>query len=210
MRKGLAIAVGCAVAFGIPAGVAQAATVIYTSESSFQTAAAPTTLETFDGGVSSLLTIDSGSGLFTGNAFEDIVFRNDDEGTVINFAYDVLAFGGVFKLSLDGFGHGLRFSLLRDSGEEAVGTVLARRDGFFGFTSTEAFSAIRITWSGSKYNAKETYGLDDVLITAAPLVARGAPVSGAPEPTTWALMLAGFGSAGVALRRRREASSAVA
>ena len=30
----------------------------------------------------------------------------------------------------------------------------------------------------------------------------GAPLAGVPEPATWALMLAGFGLAGVALRRR--------
>ncbi len=32
--------------------------------------------------------------------------------------------------------------------------------------------------------------------------------TGVPEPTTWALMLSGFGLAGVALRRRRVALAA--
>ena len=34
------------------------------------------------------------------------------------------------------------------------------------------------------------------------------PVRGVPEPSTWAMMLIGFGSIGVALRRRRKAISA--
>lgn len=33
---------------------------------------------------------------------------------------------------------------------------------------------------------------------------------GVPEPTTWALMIVGFGGAGALLRRRRRAGAAVA
>ena len=36
------------------------------------------------------------------------------------------------------------------------------------------------------------------------------PVRGVPEPSTWAMMLIGFGAIGVALRRRRKAISAPA
>jgi hypothetical protein len=33
----------------------------------------------------------------------------------------------------------------------------------------------------------------------------GSPTGGVPEPATWALLIAGFGSVGVALRRSRAA-----
>jgi hypothetical protein len=39
-------------------------------------------------------------------------------------------------------------------------------------------------------------------------VASGADTGGVPEPATWALMIAGFGSAGAALRRRRALAAA--
>lgn len=45
------------------------------------------------------------------------------------------------------------------------------------------------------------YVMDDVTYTAA-------GGGGVPEPATWALMIGGFGMAGVALRRRRTATSA--
>jgi hypothetical protein len=201
--KGLVVALGCVAAGLAQFSAAQAATIIYTSESEFEAVAAPTALETFDGGVSSLLTVVSGSDIFMADALQDMVWRNDDVGTVFTFAYDVTAFGGVFDLSRGGFGHGIRFSLLREGGEEEVDTLLARRDGFFGFTSTEAFSAVRVVWSGSKHNGRETYALDDVRITAAPLARALSPsASAAPEPSTWAVMLAGFAGAGASLRRR--------
>ena len=51
--------------------------------------------------------------------------------------------------------------------------------GFFGLTSTTSFTSVVIT-NGA-----------------------GSVVGGVPEPTTWALLVGGFGLVGVAARRRR-------
>ena len=168
----------------------------------------------------SVLTTESGFSLDTGwrltmsgpstKAVDDEiegVVRSNGESTLISFGSSMSGFGGYFDLSRGGWGHGLRFTLLRSGGaEEVVNHVLSHRNGFFGVSSSEAFDAVRISWSGSKYGSKETYTLADVQLAPA---AAGAPVlaSGAPEPGAWALMLSGFLFAGGALRRRQTALS---
>jgi len=55
--------------------------------------------------------------------------------------------------------------------------------------------AVRVQFTGdSGSTARGAPGLDNVMLEA-----------GVPEPSTWALMIAGFGVAGVGLRRRRPA-----
>ena len=49
----------------------------------------------------------------------------------------------------------------------------------------------------------ESFGIDTVLVSGAP----GPSTGGVPEPATWAMMLLGFGAAGVLMRRRRLAAA---
>ncbi|WP_293347597.1 PEPxxWA-CTERM sorting domain-containing protein [Phenylobacterium sp.] len=53
-------------------------------------------------------------------------------------------------------------------------------------------------WFGNNNDAADGYRLDSLTVTAV------------PEPTTWALMIGGFGLAGAALRRRRSLAVAMA
>lgn len=69
--------------------------------------------------------------------------------------------------------------------------------GFFGLTSTTAFTSVIITNNRfGGYISDE--GFDNVLTNGA-----GSTVGGVPEPTSWAMLITGFGLVGFAARRRR-------
>jgi len=65
---------------------------------------------------------------------------------------------------------------------------------FNNLVATGASTVLRITGR----NDPATMYFDDVSASLSPVVSPGVP-----EPATWAMMILGFGSAGVALRRRR-------
>ena len=78
--------------------------------------------------------------------------------------------------------------------------------GFNGFAADGSNIVLRLSQSfGYSVAGGPTYG-DDRLGA----VQVGMPTSAAPEPATWALMMAGVGLAGAALRRRRAAGLAAA
>lgn len=188
------------VSLGVSAA-AQAATIIYTDEKAFEADVADVQATGFDALTPLQWQVAGATATVSDGEIGDVVRSGSDTVLTLNSA--MTSFGGNFQLSRGGWGHGLRFTLIRDNGsEEALSTILARRNGFFGFTSTEAFSAVRISWSGSKYNATEAYALNDVRVAPVASVEQGLPVSGAPEPSTWAVMLAGFAVVGGSLRRR--------
>lgn len=64
------------------------------------------------------------------------------------------------------------------------------------FTATNT-GAFTLSFSGSQYTAKDV-GIDRVFLST---------VAAVPEPSTWALMLAGFGMVGFAMRRRKVATT---
>ena len=64
------------------------------------------------------------------------------------------------------------------------------------FTATLNSGVIQINWSGHSITPGDELVLD---VSA-----------GVPEPTTWAMMLVGFGGLGVAMRSRRKVSAATA
>lgn len=67
---------------------------------------------------------------------------------------------------------------------------------FFGFQSTGAgITSATIGGSGSSFS----FALDNFTFGAA-----GAPVGAVPEPSTWAMMLFGFGAIGYSMRRKRQ------
>lgn len=70
----------------------------------------------------------------------------------------------------------------------------------FGHTASTLTLAIRAAGGGWQGGGDEQWGLDNVVLTYDGV---RDVVPGIPEPGTWALMIAGFGMAGAALRRRR-------
>jgi opacity protein-like surface antigen len=86
------------------------------------------------------------------------------------------------------------------SGAGGTGTLLGSLSGLLG--NPFAFSPFSIPLSGVAHSVVVSgpagmLGFDDLRFT-----------TGVPEPATWALMIGGFGLAGVALRRRRPAAIA--
>ena len=71
--------------------------------------------------------------------------------------------------------------------------------GFFGLVSSTPFTSVFIT---DKYYGGyiSDEGIDNLVTNGA-----GSVVGGVPEPTTWALLVAGFGFVGATARRRRSA-----
>ena len=90
----------------------------------------------------------------------------------------------------------------------AVGMVTGSTRGVdidaFGFDSTSAFSFVRlIDVANEGATTGATVGADIDAVGA--ISTRAVP--GIPEPSTWAIMIAGFGLAGAGLRRRRFAAA---
>jgi hypothetical protein len=86
----------------------------------------------------------------------------------------------------------------------SVGLVTGSTRGIdidaFGFNSTSAFSYVRLTDVANEgATTGATVGADIDAVGA--ISTRATP--GIPEPSTWAMMIAGFGLAGGALRRRQ-------
>lgn len=74
--------------------------------------------------------------------------------------------------------------------------------GFFGLVSSTPFTSVEITNNQfGGYISDE--GFDNVITNGA-----GSVVGGVPEPTTWAMLVSGFGLVGFAARRRRTAVAA--
>ncbi|WP_426165719.1 PEPxxWA-CTERM sorting domain-containing protein [Sandarakinorhabdus sp. DWP1-3-1] len=98
------------------------------------------------------------------------------------------------------------FSATIDNGEV---TAFAARGGIFCYTGS-------VSWTkagGGSFLAQDfcddVFGLGE---TRSPrgvfTMAAGSPVTGVPEPASWALMIAGFGLVGAALRRRNASAPA--
>ena len=66
-------------------------------------------------------------------------------------------------------------------------------NGFAGFVSSQAITRVRVTPSTV---AQDFVAFDDFTFVST-------PVSAAPEPASWSMMILGFGAAGAILRRRR-------
>jgi hypothetical protein len=81
-----------------------------------------------------------------------------------------------------------------------INTVFANTDDFyFFFNPTSASQDVSVTYA--LVGSGITFGTSTITQVAAPSV---------PEPATWAMMLLGFGAAGLAFRRRRPRQLATA
>ena len=89
----------------------------------------------------------------------------------------------------------------------AIGGSVAGVDiDAFGFNSASAFSFVRLTdIANSGATSGGTVGADIDAIGAISTRAAG----GIPEPSTWAMLITGFGAAGMAVRRRRALKTAI-
>lgn len=111
---------------------------------------------------------------FSNNRYADLM---------IDFASPIIAFGGNFSSGSVGQ---VYFEV---DGTTFMGTATV--DGFLGFTSDTAFSRVVIkSRPGSAFQVT----MDNLTYSAT------AP--GVPEPASWAMMIAGFGLAGAAMRAR--------
>jgi hypothetical protein len=90
------------------------------------------------------------------------------------------------------------------SGNYQNGHVTWNDPVFLNFTGGK----LKVTMNDADFSSGK-YGLDGGYRDGADISAKFELMSGAvPEPATWAMMITGFGMAGVALRRRRYASIA--
>jgi hypothetical protein len=111
--------------------------------------------------------------------------------TTISFA-GTSAFGMVFG-NYASDGGALSFTLSDGSVFNASFPAIRGNSGFFGFTSTTPITSISVNNQAGGANVFDVVSFS---VGAAAVV---------PEPQSWALLIAGFGLTGAALRRRRAA-----
>jgi len=176
------------------ASSASAATIVYTSQASYL-AALGGSAQTEDFADTTLvpgLSITSTAGNIASGRFNDRVVLGEAT-TSFTFGSAINGFGAIFDETPGGFGEGLDFLI---DGTSLVTSLSGAASGtFLGFISDSPFTSVLIR-GGTSSGTAETYNLDDLTFGTS-------VVSAAPEPTTWALMLVGFGVVGFAIRRRR-------
>ncbi len=225
MRIHLKVLALATVAF---AGIApaSAATTVYTSRASFAAVAGDTMVETFNSfrGQNDFRTTPINLGAFSlagfGNqgdrnridpaptfAFASIngtalvnaftagvgatQFAGGPGGFEIRFNAPIRAFGADFA----GFGGAGATQILAGGNTLSFPAQGLFDKGFFGFTSDTAFSTIRFQGVAGQGDG---FFFDNATFSTPSVVAA------VPEPASWALMIAGFGLVGGAVRRRRK------
>ncbi|MFN3371698.1 MAG: PEPxxWA-CTERM sorting domain-containing protein [Sphingomonadaceae bacterium] len=83
--------------------------------------------------------------------------------------------------------------------------TVVRYEFLFPHTASDFSLSIRFGGAGFQGGLDESWGIDNFALSAIFDSGGGGVV---PEPATWAMMIAGFGLVGAALRRRREAATA--
>lgn len=124
-----------------------------------------------------------------------------------DYPYDVLAFtvtvSGSYSLLLESSDFDTFLGLYSgnfDPSAPLVNALIYNDDGGAGTNSLINYSLN----TGTSYFAVVTgFGTDDFGPYTLTIRGPGSAVAGVPEPSTWAMMLIGFGAIGVAMRRRR-------
>jgi hypothetical protein len=188
---------------------AHAAVTTYTDRAAFTAAAGALTTETFNSAVSQTSFQSSpvvfgpmsilGFGVQDDRNFIDIppisftefnidgttilsAFTRTDAGLVFTFATPITAWGADFG----GLQNGQLRSVINVAGETLTPPIGENGLSFYGFTSSVAFTTVTFTSSG----VQDGFAIDNVSFNAV------------PEPSSWALMIIGFGMVGATLRRR--------
>jgi hypothetical protein len=205
---------GTAVGFALPAS---AATLLYTSRTTFNAAVGTQIIDDYsnpgynfvnsDAYMSSV--IGQTDYVSTGHTNTNIVASNDTYCAGCNGSFrlsflntDVSTVAGVYGVGWNlGFTTYTAFVTFGDGSTQDYALYPYSNSGFFGITSDLGVRSIHVAYS----DARTTGGAIQIdnLTVAAATTTGGAGV--VPEPTTWALMILGFGSAGAMLRRRRTA-----
>jgi hypothetical protein len=111
--------------------------------------------------------------------------------TTISFA-GATAFGIVYG-SYNNAGSPISFTLSDNSVFTTTMPGTVRSLAFFGFTSTTPITSITVN---NQFSGSQVFDVVSLSIGSAAVV---------PEPQSWALLIAGFGLVGAAMRRRRAA-----
>jgi hypothetical protein len=178
-----------AIAASLVAGAANASVTVFTDRPTW-TAAAGNIIGTEDfedGSFINGLTISKGS--ISGGQWFDVV----DPATEFSFN-PVTALGFDLDMGPGGFGTGHIYTIHFVGGGTHVLDEIDDFIGFYGIVSSMAFN--KLTIAAGTGCCVETYLLDDMTFGVV------------PEPGTWAMLIAGFGLVGTAVRRRRESAVA--
>ncbi len=178
----------------------------YTSQAAFDAAVGQTFTEPFNstglqpftGVVTSAGFIGPARGVLTGSVWNDRVTLSGGESTTFSYKPgDLFGAGALWDTSPAGEGQGLHLTInLVGGGTASVAQIGPIDGGFFGFTSSEAFTSFTIT-AGTNPGVAETFDMDNLQF---------APFAAAvPEPSTLALFgLTALAGAGYRAWRRRK------
>lgn len=126
-------------------------------------------------------------------------YDNQFNAFTVSFTQDIAAFG-FYGTDIGDVSASLQITLDIGTAKQRVFTVANTVNGangsllFWGITDTaNTFRTVTFAQSGS-----DRFGFDDLTVGDARQV-----VGGVPEPTTWAMMIGGFGAIGGAMRNRR-------
>jgi hypothetical protein len=134
--------------------------------------------------------IDAGGG-FAGGFLDGLVIGGDRKTLTVDFDSAQGAFGFDTNTLM---GTAFSIRIFGTSGLLYDETLAVSGPAFFGFASSE-MNILSAEIAGNA--ASFSFALDNFTFN-------GGPVSGAiPEPSTWAMMILGFGTAGSLMRRRR-------
>ncbi len=109
----------------------------------------------------------------TNDRFEDRLDNVAGESTTWSFSQAVTGFGANWDLTPDGAGTGIDIAIQLFSGGSLVGAGSIPNSfagEFWGFTSTELFDKVVLTFGGQPGNA-ETYYMDNMVFSPIPLPA---------------------------------------
>ena len=173
---------------------ADAATILYSADATALSAAiSPLEVEDFsDATLLPDITLTALAKTIVGGHLESAVQSN--KTLAIGFADPIFGFGVDYDLSRGGVTSGLNVSVgFVDGTTQTLNAItMAKAAGFYGFTSDLGVRSVTFS-SGPG----ESFDLDNLRFGSALAIA------GVPEPASWALMILGFGGAGMAIRRRR-------
>ncbi len=126
----------------------------------------------------------------SGNIFQ--IINGLTPGETYYYAFDFTQLSGGSIFSATGFGQTFMY---RGPGSQPVS------DARYVFEVTAGSASERVEFAALT-NTAQGYRIDNVELVAAP-----GPEGGVPEPASWAMLIAGFGLTGAAMRRRRTSAA---